>query len=95
MKALWGTGWVRVVCVGGMACPCGGTHIADTKELGGVKVEKISSYLLLLTAYFLLTSCLLTSYLPLTSYILLPTAYFLLLTAYILLPTYFLLPIPL
>ena len=41
--ALWGTGWVRVVCVGGMACPCGGTHIADTKELGGVKVEKISS----------------------------------------------------
>ena len=32
--ALWGKGWVRVVGVGGMVCPCGGTHVADTRELG-------------------------------------------------------------
>jgi len=40
---LWGTGWVRVVCVGGQGCPCGGTHVSDTKELGAVKVEAIKS----------------------------------------------------
>jgi len=38
---LWGVGWVRVVSVGGQGCPCGGTHVNDTKELGGVKVEAI------------------------------------------------------
>ena len=40
-RALWGTGWVRVVCVGGLGCPCGGTHVRDTKELGAVKVEGV------------------------------------------------------
>ena len=40
-KSLWGTGWVRVVCVGGLGCPCGGTHVNSTKELGTVKVEGI------------------------------------------------------
>ena len=34
-KALWGTGWVRVVHVGGIGCPCGGTHVKDTKECAG------------------------------------------------------------
>ena len=42
-KALWGSGWVRVVCVGGLGCPCGGTHVSDTKELGSVKVEAIKT----------------------------------------------------
>lgn len=42
-KALWGSGWVRVVCVGGVGCPCGGTHIKDTAELGGVKIEAIKT----------------------------------------------------
>jgi len=40
-RNLWGSGWVRVVCVGGLGCPCGGTHVRDTKELGRVKVEGI------------------------------------------------------
>ena len=40
-RAMWGSGWVRVVCVGGQGCPCGGTHVRDTKELGKVKVEAI------------------------------------------------------
>ena len=34
---------MRVVSVGGQGCPCGGTHTADTKELGGVKVEAIKT----------------------------------------------------
>lgn len=40
---LWGEGWVRVVSIGGQGCPCGGTHVTDTKELGGVKVEAIKT----------------------------------------------------
>ena len=40
-RSLWGKGWVRVVTVGGLGCPCGGTHVNDTKELGRVKVEGI------------------------------------------------------
>ena len=32
---------VRIVSVGGMDCPCGGTHIRDTSELGKVTVEKV------------------------------------------------------
>jgi len=36
-------GVVRVVSVGGQACPCGGTHVKDTKELVGVKVEGIKT----------------------------------------------------
>ena len=42
-RNLWGTGWVRVVNVGGQGCPCGGTHVRDTKELGTVKVEAVKS----------------------------------------------------
>lgn len=40
-RNLWGTGWVRVVCVGGQGCPCGGTHIKDTSELGKVQITGI------------------------------------------------------
>ena len=40
-KSLWGTGDVRVVTVGELGCPCGGTHIRDTSELIKVKVEGI------------------------------------------------------
>ena len=40
-RSLWGSGWVRVVCVGGLGCPCGGTHVRDTQELGQVKVEGV------------------------------------------------------
>ena len=40
-RAMWGSGWVRVVCVGGQGCPCGGTHVRDTRELGTVKVEAV------------------------------------------------------
>jgi Ser-tRNA(Ala) deacylase AlaX len=42
-RSLWGTGWVRVVRVGGLGCPCGGTHVANTSELKAVKVEAIKS----------------------------------------------------
>ena len=34
---------MRVVNVGGQGCPCGGTHINDTRELGRVRVDKVSS----------------------------------------------------
>ena len=37
-KAMWGSGLVRVVNVGGLGCPCGGTHVRDTAELGKVVV---------------------------------------------------------
>lgn len=40
-RGMWGTGWVRCVIVGGVGCPCGGTHVRDTAELGKVKVEGI------------------------------------------------------
>ena len=40
-RALWGTGWVRVVSVGDQGCPCGGTHTRDTAELGKVEVTGI------------------------------------------------------
>ena len=40
-KAMWGSGLVRVVNVGGLGCPCGGTHVRDTKELGKVVVGAI------------------------------------------------------
>lgn len=40
-RSLWGKGWVRVVQVGGIGCPCGGTHVGDTRELGKVKVEGV------------------------------------------------------
>ena len=40
-RALWGTGWVRVVSVGDQGCPCGGTHVRDTAELGKVEVTGI------------------------------------------------------
>ena len=42
-KCMWGTGWVRVVNLGGQGCPCGGTHVNSTKELGKVVVGKVSS----------------------------------------------------
>ena len=42
-RNLWGTGWVRVVSVGGLGCPCGGTHVRDTSELGKVKVEAVKT----------------------------------------------------
>lgn len=42
-RSLWGSGWVRVVCVGGVGCPCGGTHVRDTRELGKVKVEGVKT----------------------------------------------------
>ena len=42
-RSLWGTGWVRVVRVGGLGCPCGGTHVRSTAELGAVKVEGIKT----------------------------------------------------
>ena len=41
--SLWGKGNVRVVTVGGQGCPCGGTHVLHTGELGKVKVEAIKS----------------------------------------------------
>lgn len=35
---------MRVVLVGGQACPCGGTHIRSTSELRpGVEVTKIKA----------------------------------------------------
>ena len=42
-RNLWGTGWVRVVSVGRLGCPCGGTHVRDTSELGKVKVEAVKT----------------------------------------------------
>lgn len=42
-RAMWGKGWVRVVNVGGQGCPCGGTHVKDTAELGKVKVQALKS----------------------------------------------------
>ena len=42
-KSMWGSGWVRVVCVGGLGCPCGGTHVANTSELRTVTVGAIKS----------------------------------------------------
>ena len=42
-RNLWGKGWVRVVNVGGLGCPCGGTHVNDTRELRAVKVEGIKT----------------------------------------------------
>ena len=42
-RTMWGTGWVRVVCVGGLGCPCGGTHVRTTSELGKVKVEAVKT----------------------------------------------------
>ena len=35
------TGAVRTVNVGGLACPCGGTHVTSTSELGRVVVDGI------------------------------------------------------
>ena len=34
---------VRIVSVGGQDCPCGGTHVKDTAELGAVKLEAIKT----------------------------------------------------
>ncbi len=34
---------VRLVSVGGNLCPCGGTHVQDTKELGVVEVTKVKT----------------------------------------------------
>ena len=42
-KAMWGSGSVRVVNVGGLGCPCGGTHVANTGELLAVTVSAIKS----------------------------------------------------
>ena len=42
-KAMWGSGLVRVVKVGGLGCPCGGTHVANTSELLAVTVSAIKS----------------------------------------------------
>ena len=42
-KAMWGSGLVRVVNVGGLGCPCGGTHVANTGELLAVTVSAIKS----------------------------------------------------
>jgi Ser-tRNA(Ala) deacylase AlaX len=32
---------VRVVTVGGLSCPCGGTHVKSTQDLGAVTVTKV------------------------------------------------------
>jgi len=32
----------RMINVGGVWCPCGGTHVKDTKEIGGLKIDKIT-----------------------------------------------------
>ena len=42
-KAMWGSGLVRVVNVGGLGCPCGGTHVASTGQIGHVKVEAVKT----------------------------------------------------
>lgn len=34
---------IRVVKVGGVGCPCGGTHVADLSQLGQLRVPKIKS----------------------------------------------------
>ena len=42
---------VNLVCInissqptnGGMACPCGGTHVNDTGEIAAIKIEGIKS----------------------------------------------------
>jgi len=34
---------MRIVTVGGTACPCGGTHVASTADVGALKVQKIKS----------------------------------------------------
>jgi Ser-tRNA(Ala) deacylase AlaX len=34
---------IRVVKVGGVGCPCGGTHVEDLSELGQLSVPKIRS----------------------------------------------------
>jgi len=31
----------RVVFIGGLWCPCGGTHVKDVKDIGGIKITKI------------------------------------------------------
>lgn len=33
----------RIVTVGGVACPCGGTHVKSTGQLKGTVVTKIKS----------------------------------------------------
>ena len=35
------SGTIRVVTIGGMPCPCGGTHVKSTKELQGLSVTKV------------------------------------------------------
>ena len=34
---------VRVVTLGGEACPCGGTHVENTADLGGLTVTKLKA----------------------------------------------------
>ena len=34
---------IRLVSVGGNLCPCGGTHVQSTKELGSIEVTKIKT----------------------------------------------------
>lgn len=31
----------RIVVVGGLGCPCGGTHVKDIREIGNMKVPRI------------------------------------------------------
>lgn len=31
-----------VTIVGGMGCPCGGTHVTNTQEIGNMQIRKIT-----------------------------------------------------
>lgn len=33
----------RIVTVGGLSCPCGGTHVSSTGKLEGVRVTKVKA----------------------------------------------------
>lgn len=33
----------RIVTIGGLACPCGGTHVQSTRQLKGTVVTKVKA----------------------------------------------------